>query len=105
LVAERGLTLVHPYDDARVMAGQGTVGLELAEAVPDLDVVLVPAGGGGLLAGCAVALRAAAPGVRIVGVEPEASDDLARSVGGGRVGVVLSGGNVDAARLASLMRG
>jgi threonine ammonia-lyase medium form len=185
LVAARGLTLVHAYDDPRVIAGQGTAGLELAEDVPDLDAVIVPVGGGGLISGCAVALRAAIGGVRVVGVEPEASDDVARSlragervrveVGrtiadgqqlptpgaltwpviaalvddvvtvaddeivaamrfllermkvvvepsgatglaallagrvavprGGRVGVVLSGGNVDPARLAALLRG
>jgi threonine ammonia-lyase medium form len=83
LVAERGLTLVHAYDDPRVMAGQGTVGLELAEQVGGLDTVVVPVGGGGLISGCAVALRAAAPDVRIVGVEPEASDDVARSLRAG----------------------
>ncbi|MCW3064848.1 MAG: serine/threonine dehydratase [Solirubrobacterales bacterium] len=83
LVAARGLTLVHAYDDPRVMAGQGTAGLELAEDVPDLDAVIVPVGGGGLISGCAVALRAAIGGVRVVGVEPAASDDVARSLRAG----------------------
>jgi threo-3-hydroxy-L-aspartate ammonia-lyase len=80
LAAERGLAIVHPYDDERVIAGQGTVGLELAHDVPDLDTVVIPVGGGGLIAGCATALP---DGVRIVGVEPEASDDVARSLKAG----------------------
>jgi threonine dehydratase len=83
LAAERGLTLVHPYDEPLVMAGQGTVGLELADEVQDLDVVLVPCGGGGLLSGVATAVKALKPTVRIVGVEPQASDDTARSLRAG----------------------
>lgn len=83
LAAERGLTLVHPYDEPLVMAGQGTVGLELAAEVEDLDVVLVPCGGGGLLAGVATAITALRPTARIVGVEPQASDDTARSLRAG----------------------
>ncbi len=84
LAAERGLTLVHPYDEPLVMAGQGTVGLELADDVPDLDVVVVPVGGGGLISGVATALKALRPEVRVVGVEPEAGDDVARSLRAGR---------------------
>jgi threo-3-hydroxy-L-aspartate ammonia-lyase len=83
LAAERGLTLVHPYDEPLVMAGQGTVGLELAAEIEDLDVVLVPCGGGGLLSGVATAIKALRPTVRIVGVEPQASDDTARSLRAG----------------------
>jgi threo-3-hydroxy-L-aspartate ammonia-lyase len=83
LAAERGLTLVHPYDEPLVMAGQGTVGLELAAEVEDLDVVVVPCGGGGLLSGVATAIRALRPAARIVGVEPQASDDTARSLRAG----------------------
>jgi threonine dehydratase len=83
LAAERGLTLVHPYDEPLVMAGQGTVGLELADDVEELDVVLVPCGGGGLLSGMATALKALRPETRVVGVEPEASDDVARSLRAG----------------------
>ena len=83
LAAERGLTLVHPYDEPLVMAGQGTVGLELAGELDDLDVVVVPVGGGGLIAGVATAVKALQPGARVVGVEPEEGDDVARSLRAG----------------------
>jgi threonine dehydratase len=68
LVAETGATLVHPYEDEEVIAGQGTIGLELAEQVPEAETVIVPVGGGGLCAGIATALAAQRPGVRVVGV-------------------------------------
>jgi threonine dehydratase len=85
LAAARGLTLVHPFDDERVMAGQGTVALELLEqAGGELDTVVVPVGGGGLIAGTATAVRALSPRTRVVGVEPQASDDVARSLASGR---------------------
>ncbi|MGE5692000.1 MAG: pyridoxal-phosphate dependent enzyme [Pseudomonadota bacterium] len=76
LADERGLSLIPPYDDEAVMAGQGTVALELLEDVPDLDVLVTPVGGGGLLSGCAVA----AEGREAWGVEPEAGDDGRRSL-------------------------
>ncbi|GAC1306142.1 MAG: pyridoxal-phosphate dependent enzyme [Vulcanimicrobiaceae bacterium] len=79
LAAERGATLVPPYDDPAIVAGQGTVALELLEDVPDLDVLLVCTGGGGLLAGCALAATALRPGIEIYGVEPAAGDDFAQS--------------------------
>ena len=69
LVRERGLVLVHPYDDPLVMAGQGTLALEMLEDAPDLDDIVVPIGGGGLVSGVAVAARAIRPGIRIVGVQ------------------------------------
>lgn len=72
---ERGLTFVHPYDNPHVMAGQGTAALELLEDVPDLDVLVTPIGGGGLLSGCATAAKALAPSIQIFGVETEASND------------------------------
>jgi threonine dehydratase len=88
IAAERGLTMVPPFDDYDVMAGQGTVGLELAEQLPDVDLVLVPIGGGGLCAGTSTALKNLRPSARIVGVEPVGADDTRRSfVAGERVGV------------------
>jgi len=84
LAGDRGLTLVHPYDEPFVMAGQGTVGLELLEDVDDLDVVLVPLGGGGLLSGVATAVKALHPRTKVVGVEPEPSPDTHRSLRAGR---------------------
>jgi threonine dehydratase len=83
LAAERGLELVKPYDDPLVMAGQGTVAVELLEEVPELDLLLVPVSGGGLVAGCATAAKALRPGIRVIGVEPEAGDDTRRSLAAG----------------------
>jgi threonine dehydratase len=83
LAEERALVLVPPYDDPLVMAGQGTAALELVEDVPDLDTLVVPVSGGGLIAGCATAARAVIPGIRVVGVEPEAGDDTRRSLAEG----------------------
>ncbi|HEX7326259.1 MAG TPA: pyridoxal-phosphate dependent enzyme [Rhodanobacteraceae bacterium] len=77
---ETGATLVHPYADARVMAGQGTIVLELVRQVPDLDAVVVPIGGGGLASGCAIALHALQPGVPLVGAEPAGADDAFQSL-------------------------
>ena len=75
LAAEQGLVLIPPYDDDRIIAGQGTLGLEIAEDVPDLAAVLIPIGGGGLSSGVAVAVRALHPSARIIGVEPELAAD------------------------------
>jgi threonine dehydratase len=69
LAAERGLTMIHPFDDVQLIAGQGTVGLEILEDVPDVDVVVVPIGGGGLISGIATAIRTRRPEVRVIGVE------------------------------------
>jgi threonine dehydratase len=71
LCEEHGLTMVHPYDDEAIIAGQGTVGLELLAAVPDLDDIIVPIGGGGIISGIAIAAKALNPDVRITGVEAE----------------------------------
>jgi threonine dehydratase len=84
LAAERGLALVHPYDNPFVMAGQGTVALELLQDVDGLDTLLVPVGGGGLISGCATAVKALSPDTRVIGVEPLASDDVVRSLASGR---------------------
>ena len=83
LAAERGLALVKPYDDPLVMAGQGTTALELLEDAPELDLLVAPIGGGGLIAGCATAAKAVRPEIRVVGVEPEAGDDTQRSLAAG----------------------
>ncbi len=83
LAAERGLALVKPYDDPVVMAGQGTVALELLVEVPELDLLVTPVGGGGLIAGCATVAKALHPELRVVGVEPELGNDTARSLATG----------------------
>ncbi|MFK5634425.1 threo-3-hydroxy-L-aspartate ammonia-lyase [Ornithinimicrobium sp. LYQ103] len=85
LAAERGMTVVPPYDHPGVIAGQGTVVKELLEDVPDLDVVVTPLGGGGLLAGSLLSARAVAPRARVYGVEPAAGDDGRRSLEEGRI--------------------
>jgi threonine dehydratase len=85
LLAETGATLVHPYDNPLVIAGQGTIALELVAATERPDAVLVPVGGGGLLAGTALVVRRCWPGTRIIGVEPAGADDAARSFATGQL--------------------
>jgi threonine dehydratase len=85
IAAERGLSIIPPFDDDRIIAGQGTCGLEIAEDLPDLAAVLVPVGGGGLAAGVATAVRAVRPTARIIGVEPELAADARDSFRAGRV--------------------
>jgi threonine dehydratase len=85
LSEERGLTLIPPYDHADVIAGQGTAAKELIEEVGPLDMLLVCLGGGGLLAGCALAAKALSPGCRVYGVEPEAGNDGQRSFRSGSI--------------------
>ena len=77
---ERGAILIHPFDDPRVVAGQGTAALELFHDVSDLDVVVAPVGGGGLLSGTTLAATSMRPGIRVIGAEPEAVDDAFRSL-------------------------
>lgn len=79
LMEKHGSVLIHPYNDERLIAGQGTVALELFEDAKDLDVLLVPVGGGGLIAGCAVAAKHCSPGVRVIGVETEGANDCYQS--------------------------
>jgi threonine dehydratase len=86
--AERGLVFIHPFDDPRVIAGQGTIGLELVEQVPDLDAVLVPVGGGGLIGGIGLALRALRPGARVIGVQAEETPAMKAALAAGRRVVV-----------------
>jgi threonine dehydratase len=83
LVEERGALLVPPFDDDAVIAGQGTLALELLEDVPDLDLIVTPCGGAGLLSGVAVAAKGTRERIRIYGVEPETGDDVKQSVAKG----------------------
>jgi threonine dehydratase len=80
-----GAHLVHPYNDPRVIAGQGTAALELLENVPDLDVIIAPASGGGLLSGTAIAAKGLKPEIRVIGAEPRNADDAYRSLAAGRI--------------------
>ena len=87
LAAERGLTLVHPYDDPRVIAGQGTLALEMLEDVPDLDMLVVPVGGGGLISGVAIAARTMKPGIAVVGAEAQLYPAMWDALRGGNLPV------------------
>ncbi len=125
IATERGLTFVHPFDDERVIAGQGTLGLELLEQRPDMDAVLVPIGGGGLIAGVALAIKSVRPQVRVIGVQAEALPSMQRALetrtrvtlpaastiadgrklglGGRNVVLVLSGGNIDVTMISRII--
>lgn len=83
IAQQRGMTLVPPYDHPQIMAGAGTAALELVEQVPDLDTVVVPIGGGGLIAGTALAVHGAHPEIKVIGVEPQDADDTRRSLESG----------------------
>jgi threonine dehydratase len=85
LEKERGLVFVHAFEDEKVMAGQGTLGLEIVEDLPDLDTLICPIGGGGLISGVATAVKAKRPGARVVGVQPEGSATVPQSLKEGRV--------------------
>lgn len=87
LAAEQGLVFVHPYDDPAVMAGQGTLALELLEDGPDIDVLLVPVGGGGMIAGCAAVTAALKPGLEVIGVQVAAYSALAQLLSGAPISV------------------
>ena len=87
LAAEQGLIFIHPYDDPAVMAGQGTLAIEMLEDAPDIEVLLVPVGGGGMIAGCAAAAVALKPGIEIIGVEVAAYAALAQMLAGQPVSV------------------
>jgi threonine dehydratase len=82
---DTGATVVHPYNNERVIAGQGTATLELLAEVPDLDVVIAPVGGGGLLSGTSIAAKGLKPGIRVIAAEPEMADDAYRSMQEGRI--------------------
>jgi len=85
VIARTGAAFVHPYNDYRVIAGQGTAALELCEDVPDLDVVMTPVGGGGLLSGTALVVSALLPQARVVAAEPKGADDAYRSLQAGKI--------------------
>ncbi len=85
VMARTGAHLIHPYNDPRVMSGQGTAALELLEEVPDLDVVIAPVSGGGLLSGSAIAAKSANPQVHVIGAEPRNADDASRSFASGKI--------------------
>jgi threonine dehydratase len=85
LVRERGLTYIHPFDDPQLVAGQGTLGLEVYEDFPDVDAVVVPIGGGGLISGVSMAMKSMKPSVRIIGVESSGAPGMQRSVAEGHV--------------------
>ena len=85
VVTETGAEVVHPYNDGRVIAGQGTAALELLADAPDLDVIIAPVGGGGLLSGVALATKALSPHVRVIAGEPAGADDAFRSLAAGQI--------------------
>ena len=85
VIAETGATLIHPYNDLRIIAGAGTAAIELLEDVPDLDVVLAPVGGGGLMSGTAIAVKGTRPKCRVLGAEPTQADDAAESLKAGHI--------------------
>lgn len=88
LQEQYGYVLVHPFNDAMIMAGQGTIGLEIVDDLPDVQAVLAPIGGGGLISGIAVAVKSRHPNVKVIGVEPQGANDAYRSLREGRI-VVL----------------
>ena len=102
VVAETGATLIHPFDNLRVMAGQGTATLEMLEQAPDLDIIVAPVGGGGLVSGTAVAATSLKPGIRVIGAEPAGADDASRSFKAGRY-IPLTQANTIADGLRSSM--
>jgi threonine dehydratase len=85
VVESTGAVFIHPYNDPRIIAGQGTAALELCEEIPQLDVVLAPVGGGGLLSGTAIAVTSISPGTAVIGAEPEQADDAYRSFQKGEI--------------------
>ncbi|MDH3627267.1 MAG: threonine/serine dehydratase [Acidobacteriota bacterium] len=84
LQREEGLTLVHPFDDARIVAGHGTIGFEILEDLPEVTHVIVPVGGGGLISGIAAAIRSRRPEVKLYGVEPENADGMGQALAAGK---------------------
>jgi threonine dehydratase len=102
IVAETGATVVHPYNDERVITGQGTAALEFLEDVPDLDVMITPIGGGGLLSGTSIAATETKKGIRVIGAEPELADDAYRSLKKGQILPALKPATIADGLLSSL---
>lgn len=90
LVAEEGVSMIHPFDDPRVIAGQGTMGLEIVEQLPEVDTIIVPIGGGGMISGIAIAAKALRPSVRVIGVEVEAAPSARASRDAGEIVKITS---------------
>ncbi len=85
IIERTGAVMIHPYNDARIIAGQGTAALEFLEEIPDLDFILAPVSGGGLLSGTAIAAKGLRPPIRVIGCEPKNADDAFRSIASGRI--------------------
>ncbi len=85
VVNRTGATIIHPYNDARIVAGQGTAALELLETNPDLDIILTPVGGGGLLSGSALSTKYINPKIKVIGTEPEQANDAFKSFKAGKL--------------------
>jgi threonine dehydratase len=102
IVSETGAAVIHPYNDERVIAGQGTAALELLEEVPDLDAIITPVGGGGLLSGTCIAAKGIQPGIRIIAGEPELADDAYRSLKVSRIVPAVSPKTIADGLLTSL---
>ncbi|MCG8373940.1 MAG: pyridoxal-phosphate dependent enzyme, partial [Balneolales bacterium] len=90
VVANTGANIIHPYNDPRIVCGQGTATLEFLDSNPDLDIILAPVGGGGLLSGTAIAAKNKKPGIQVIGTEPELADDAYRSFKSGELQPVYS---------------
>ena len=93
LAREDGCAYISPYNDERIIAGHGTIGLEVLEALPDVDVVMVPLGGGGLLSGISIAVKSIKPDVQVIGVQSKASPVMYESLKAGRIVAVEKAGN------------
>jgi threonine dehydratase len=102
VVAETGATVVHPYNNYQVIAGQGTAALELLQDFLDLDAILVPVGGGGLLSGTAIAATELSPRIRVIAAEPEGADDAFRSMAAGKIVPAVNPRSIADGLLASL---
>jgi len=102
VVQRTGATVIHPYNDERIIAGQGTAGLELLEEIPSLEVLITPVGGGGLISGCAIAAKSLNGAIRVIGVEPEGADDARRSFAAGALVPPLSPASIADGLLAPL---